>query len=81
MHATVPLRNLAVIAGLSQKLEEAHVVASPGTRHVLLHDLRHLFLPRNGHDELPDGRRANELWMLLHGELQDHLRLQRMVVR
>ena len=75
VHATISLGDLAVVAPLAEEVEESHVVASPRAAHVFLHDLRRVLLPGHGHHELAYGGCAEKLWLLLHRELPDHLRL------
>ena len=74
-----PANDLALIVGLLQPLEQAHVLAAPGAGLVLLHELR--FVGHAGPRRLRRSHRAaqEELRQELRGEREPHLGFARLV--
>ena len=67
--------------GSSKVVRQRHVGSAPPAGHVLLHSLRELGFPGHGHPEALQGTPCKALRKPLHGQLQDHLRFQRVIVR
>ena len=84
VESAVALLHLPLRARLAKELEARHV-RSPGAGHVVLQPLWQrspaAISPRQRHTDLADNRFGQKLRQLLGGELQQHFRLQRMIIR